>query len=225
MRLPSKPSRIDFDRVNIDAINNILQTGDLSGLSAAEKEYFGLMEMVRGLRARTLLPGGQKLTTKSAIIKLLKNQYGLGDWQARRVYDDSINFFYSESNVSTRAWSNLYADKLEKMADLAFASGNFKDGKSLLAEAAKLRGCYDDEATTEIPDELLEQRSNIIYLTDAKQIGAPAADRAELTEFIDSIPDVPEAVRDRVKEDAGIKSKNIFNRMMQDAKDFAEDYE
>lgn len=222
MNLPAKPSRIDFEKIGPTALNRILSTGDLECLTPAEREYFSFMEMVRGLRARMLLPGGRKIVTKAGIIKLLKNNYGFSDWMARRIYDDAINFFYSESTVTPRAWANLYAEKLEKMADLAFTAGKFKEGRALMNDAAKLRGCFD-EATPEIPEELLQPRTAIIYTSNAAALGAPAADRRELEAFIDEIPEIPQITRQRVKEDAGILPKNLLKRMAEDVKEFADE--
>lgn len=219
---PLKPSRPDFEGISLQSLNAILSTGSVDSLSPQEREYFSLMEMVRGLRSRMMLPGGDRVVTKAGIIKLLKGNYGLTDWMARRLYDDTINFFYAEDNVSPRAWSNLYADKLDKMADLAFSQGKFKEGRALMADAAKLRGCFDEQGA-EIPDELLNQRSTVIYTADALALGAPKADRTELEAFIDSIPDVAQVTRDRVKEDAGIKKKDLLKRLMEDVKDFSEE--
>lgn len=222
--LPAKPSRIDFDNIDLAQLNRIRKSGDIDSLTPEEREYYGLMDMVRGLRARILQPGGHKIVTKAGIIRLLKDYYGLSDWMSRRIYDDAINFFYAESSVSSRAWSNLYAEKLEKMADLAFASGKFKEGRALMNDVASLRGCFD-EAAPEIPRELLEPKTAIIYSADAESLGAPAADRRELDAFIDSIPDVPELTRSRVKEDAGIKKKDLLKRMIEDVKEFTDETE
>ena len=83
-----KPSRIDFDKVDINQIQRILSTGTLEALAPDEREYYSLMEMVRGLRARMRING--KLVTKAGIIRLLKSEpYGLSDWMARQVYADS----------------------------------------------------------------------------------------------------------------------------------------
>ena len=221
MNLPAKPTRIDFERVDITQIQAVLSTGDVDALPQAEREYFQLMKMVRDLRASMLAPGGRKVVTKAGIIKLLKKSYGVSDWMARRIYEDAINFFYSQTSVSPRAWANLYAEKLDKMADLAFATGRFREGRGLLADAAKLRGCFD-QAAPEIPEELLDPKTVVIYTSDAAALGAPAADRRELEEFIDSIPDIPELTRDRVKEDAGVKKKDFVKRMLDDAREFAE---
>lgn len=224
MNLPAKPSRINFDNISPAQISRILKTGDVACLTPEEQEYYYYMELVRGLRARMLMPGGHKVTTKAGIIKLLKNHYGLSDWMARRIYDDTLNFFYAESAVTAGAWANLYAEKLEKMSDLAFANGNFKEGRALLADAAKLRGCFL-EAAPEIPEELLHPKAAIIYTSDALALGAPAADRREIDAYIDAIPEIPEAVRTRVKEDAGVMRKDLLKRMIEDAKEFADESE
>ncbi len=225
MNLPRKPSRIDFESVDKFQIERILSTGNIDSLTPAEREYYDLMELVRGLRARMMFPGGRKIVTKAGIIKLLKSdQYGLSDWMARQIYSDALNFFYSEDNVRPRAWANLYAEKLEKYADLAAASGNLKTAANLIERAAKLRGCFD-EAAPEIPEELLSQAPVEIITIDAESIGAPKADRRELENFIDSIPDIPSIQRQRIKEDAGIKKRNLLNRLLQDVKEFGEENE
>lgn len=223
MSLPDKPSRINFDKIDSHQIERILSTGDLDSLTPEEREYFNYMELVRGLRARMLLPGGKRIVTKAGIIKLLKSEkYGLSDWMARRVYADALNFFYSEDDVRPRAWANLYAEKLDKMADMAIALGNLREAKSFIAEAAKLRGCFDEDAP-EIPQELLNPKTAIIYTADAESMGANRADRKELEAFIDAIPDIPEMSRQRIKEDAGVKQKSILQRLMNDVKEFSEE--
>ena len=221
--LPFKPSRIDFDSVTPAQIERILRHGDLDSLSGPERAYLDMMEVVRGLRARMMLPGGKRIVTKAGIIKLLKSDmYGLSDWMARQVYADSLNFFYSDDKVSPKAWSNLYAEKLEKWADLSAATGRLKEAKGYLVEAAKLRGCYDTQEA-EIPMELLDAAPVQIYTGDAESLGAPKADRRELEQIINSIPDIPEVSRRRVLEDAGVARRNLLSRMMEDAKEFADE--
>lgn len=223
MSLPTKPSRINFEAIDSHQIERILKTGDLDSLTPAEREYFDLMRVVRGFHARMMMPGGNRIVTKAGIIKILKSDaYGLSDWMARQVYTDALNFFYSEEGVTTRAWSNLYAERLDKLANLAASMGKLKEAKSLITEAAKLRGCYD-EAAPEIPQELLDAAPVTIYTADPESMGAPKADRKELENFIDNIPDIPEVNRIRVKEDAGIRKRNLYNRMIEDIKEFGDE--
>lgn len=221
--LTPKPSRINFEAIDSHQIERILRTGNLQALTDAEREYFNLMEVVRGLRARMMFPGGTRIVTKAGIIKLLKSEvYGLSDWMARQVYADALNFFYSEDGVAPRAWANLYAEKLEKWADLQATAGKIKEARATLMDAAKLRGCFD-EAAPEIPRELLDAQPTVIYTSDPESMGAPAADRAELERFIDDLPEIPEISRERVKEDAGIKKRDLYKRIIEDVKEYGEE--
>lgn len=223
--LPRKPSRIDFESVDSRQIEHILRTGDLESLTPAERDYFELMEMVRGLNARMMLPGGNRLVTKAGIIKLLKSDvYGLSDWLARRVYADALNFFYAVDDIRPRAWANLYAERFDKLGNLAATMGKLKEAKGYFVEAAKLRGCYEKQ-DAEIPKELLDAAPVVLYTPDAESMGAPKADRKELEAFIDSLPDIPEISRRRVKEDAGIVRRNLVERMVADIKEFGDDEE
>lgn len=223
MSLPIKPSRINFEAIDSHQLDRILKTGDIGSLTPAEREYFDLMKVVRGFHARMMMPGGERIATKSGIIKLLKSDvYGLSDWMARQVYTDALNFFYADEGVTTRAWANLYAERLDKLANLAAATGKLKEAKGFITEAAKLRGCYDDEAP-EIPQELLDAAPVTIYTADPESLGAPRIDRREIDAFIDSIPDIPEISRQRIKEDAGIRKRNLLSRMIEDIKEFGDE--
>ena len=196
MNLPRKPSRIDFEAVDSHQIERILKTGDLGSLTPAERDYFDLKS----------------------------DAYGLSDWMARRVYTDALNFFYAADDVRPKAWANFYAERFDKLANLAASMGKLKEAKSNLVEAAKLRGCYDEQSA-EIPQELLDAAPVVLYTSDPESMGAPKADRKELEAFIDSIPDIPEISRRRIKEDAGIKKRNLLERIISDVKEFGDEEE
>lgn len=216
-----KPTRIDFERIDISVITRLLSTGDLEALPEAERAYYEMMEMVRGLRARMRYNG--KVITKAGIIKLLKSDiYGLSDWMARQVYADSINFFYTDENIRPEAFANLYAEKMEKWADSMFLMGKGEEASRILERAAKLRLRFAS-TETELPEELLNRKQVVVYTTNRADLGVPDTDRRELDEFIDEIPDIPVIVRDRLKEDSQIKKFNLKKRMLEDVEEFSED--
>lgn len=216
-----KPTRIDFERIDISVITRLLSTGDLEALPEAERAYYEMMEMVRGLRARMRYNG--KVITKAGIIKLLKSDiYGLSDWMARQVYADSINFFYTDENIRPEAFANLYAEKMEKWADSMFLMGKGEEASRILERAAKLRLRFAS-TETEIPEELLNRKQVVVYTTNRADLGVPDTDRRELDEFINEIPDITVIVRDRLKEDSQIKKFNLKKRMLEDVEEFSED--
>ncbi len=225
MSLPSttdiKPARFNFEDVSLERIEKVLSTGTLDALPEAERRYYDLMEMVRGLRARVKI--NDKLVTKAGIIRLLKSQpYGLTDYMARRVYTDAINFFWAQDEVRPRAFSNLYAERLENWANLLFIQGKPREALRYIKLAAELRGCFDEQ-TPEIPDELLNQQPTIIYTTDRRDLGLPATNRRQVEKLIDAIPEIPELVRDSLKEDASISKFQLKKRLLHDIEEFSED--
>lgn len=211
-----KPTRIDFNRVSVDKLNAILSTGSLDALNEAERAYFYMMDMVRGLCARMKFEKENEFISKAGIIKLLKSErYGLSDWMARQVYTDTINFFYQRSEIAVEAFNNLYAEKCEAWADEMFERGDIKEARNLLKLAGEYRGCFKPKEAS-IPDELLNQKRVDIYTANREDLGIPAIDRKQLDEFIDSIPEISTTVRDKLKEDAGIKKFDLKKRMLHD---------
>lgn len=220
--LPVRPSRVDFEKVDLNQIQCILSTGTLDSLRPEEREYFSLMEMVRGLRARMRFTNG-RMVTKAGIIRLLKSEpYSLSDWMARQVYNDSINFFYTQDNIRPEAFAALYAERAEKWANAAFLAGKIKEARALLKLAGEYLGCFRKEQA-EIPEELLNQKKVDIYTASREDLGVPAIDRKELEGFIDSIPEIPVAVRDNLKEDARIRKFDLKKRMIYDIEEFSEE--
>ncbi len=230
MNLPSTSNqetkalaRIDFDSIDMVLIEQVLSTGSLDGLPEAERRYYDLMELVRGLRAR--LKFNNKVVTKAGIIRLLKSEpYSLSDYMARRVYTDSMNFFWAQDDVRPRAWSNFYAERLENWANLLFTQGDAKNALRYMKLAAELRGCFDQEAPG-VPEDLLNQQQTIIYTTSLRDLGLPATDRRKVEQLIDAIPEVPELVRESAKEDANISQFNLKKRMLHDIEEFSEQSE
>ena len=85
MKTRQLPSRIDFERIDMNEIRRILKTGDMSSLTPEEVDYFHLMDAVRGWRARTLTPDGRRWGPQAAGIMVIGPAYGLGAYMARRI--------------------------------------------------------------------------------------------------------------------------------------------
>ena len=207
---------IDFNDIKPDQIALVLKTGSLQSLPVEYQEYYNLMDFVRGLRAKSTHNG--KLLTKSGIIKLLKKEKGLSDYQARILYDDAINFFYATQTVKKEAFSNLYADQLEDAARIALQTNQLDTYKDLMKEAAKLRGCYDKKSV-EIPEELY-RKQYVIYTTDVTDIGGIPEDLKELEKQLDALPEVPTIKLERAKMEAGISKFDVIKMMAEDAETF-----
>jgi hypothetical protein len=210
---------IDFNTIKPDQIALILKTGSLQSLPVEYQEYYDLMDFVRGLAAKSTRNG--KLITKAAIIKLLKTEKDLSDYQARILYEDSINFFYANQTIKKEAFSNLYADQLDEAALLALKTNQLDIYKDLKKEAAKLRGCYDKKQI-ELPPEFYRKQW-VLYTTDVEDVGGIAEDLKELEKQLDALPEVSVINLDRAKMEAGITKFDIMRFMAEDAENFVDD--
>ena len=56
---------------------------------------------------------------------------------AGRLFAEALNFFYLDNPVKVQTWGNIYADKLDHLAALAYAMNDVKEAKSCIAEAAR----------------------------------------------------------------------------------------
>jgi hypothetical protein len=211
----------NFDDLNPSQLAVVLKTGSLANLPNEYQEYYSLMEKVRGLRAKSTF--NDKIITKAGIIKLLKNEHDLNDFQARRLFDDAINFFYAQENVKPEAFANLYADKLDEAATLALHSNQLETFERLTMSAAKLRGCFDKKAP-EIPEEMYLKQI-VIYTTTPQDVGLVPEDKKEVERMLDALPDIPAIKLQRVKADAGVKGfrYNIMRNMAEDIEDFVDE--
>lgn len=214
-------SKINFQAIDIARINQVLTTGSVSMLSQEEQAYYDLMAMVRGFILRHRTPAGGPMT-KAAIIRFLKEQYQVSDWMARQIYNDTLNFFYAVDDVTPKAWANLYAEKLDKLAEAAVAVGNLKLAGSFLEKAAHFRGA---DKAAELQAEMAEELpppATVIYTTKAGDLGLPEPDEAEILEIIDSVPNIPQVVRENLKEDAGVAKMDLKRRLLYDKQNFGD---
>jgi hypothetical protein len=212
---------IDFESIKPETLALVLKKGSLIDLPEEYQEYYSMMELVRGLRTKAVF--NNKIVTKSSIIKLLKEQYKLSDYQARRLYEDSINFFYSSENVKKEAFANLYADQVDEAASIALSTNQLDNYERLKKLAAKLRGLFEQKAP-EIPTELY-RKTFTIYTLDAKDIGLEPEDTKELEKILDELPDIPSIKIGRLKSEAGIPGYdfNILQMIAEDIDEYADE--
>lgn len=220
-KAPGRKPDIDFNSINPTMLSSILKTGSLVNLPYEYQEYYSIMEKVRDLRAKAVYNG--KLITKGGIIRLLQNTHQLSMFEARRVYDDALNFFYVQDNVKPQAFANLYADQLDDAAAIALKTNQLETFERLKMSAAKLRGCFEKKAP-EIPEGAY-QKQVVIYSLSPKDIGVEPQDKKEVERFLDSLPDIPAIKMQRAKSDAGVDGYkfNILRNMAEDIDDFVED--
>lgn len=199
--------KISLDQVDIKDIYDFMERGDVNNAPLHIVEYLELLDKVRGMALRI-----DKFGSKEAIVKHLIVVDKLSRYKANQVYDETIEYFYSDSHISKKAWRNLYADKAEKA--LHFAMLQMRDASDaskvvkMAQEIAILRGINEPDKE-ELPKELF-QKPFVVYTTDSEMLGLDKANRTVLAELIDSFPEVTEKERIKIKRDAEILPIKVF---------------
>lgn len=199
--------KISIDQVDLADIYEFMERGDVNNAPLHIVEYLELLDKVRGMSLRI-----DKFGSKEAVVKHLILVDKLSRYKANLVYNEAIEYFYSDSHISKQAWRTLYADKAEKV--LHFAMLQMRDVSDaskvakMVTEIAVLRGINEPDKE-ELPAELF-RKPFVIYSTDAEMLGLPKANRNTLAEFIDSLPELTEKERIRIKQEAEILPLKVF---------------
>jgi hypothetical protein len=195
---------MEIDDNKYDALLSFIETGAEGDLPTEMVEYLSTLEMIRGMHMR--------YENRSAIIKLLQlPPYALSPYLSNKYYSDAINFFYLDNAIKKQAWRNMYAEMLERSAELviktAKTSKDLDIYKNIILAAGNMRQLNEAEPD-DIPEEFFKKPVKI-YTLDPELVGRTKANRYELARHIDGL-DIPEREKLRVKADAMIEDIDLF---------------
>ncbi|MQP63357.1 hypothetical protein GFJ99_11690 [Flavobacterium sp. LMO6] len=202
-----------INEVTLDDIYDFIQTGNPDNAPEHIVEYLELLTRVDGMIRRI-----DKFGSKNAVVKhivLIEKLFGqkLSYYKASKIYSEAIEYFFSDAEVSKKAWGNFYANIIDQ--EINFARQIKKDGQDskrivdMAKVAAEIRGVFEEDKE-ELPDELF-RKPFVVYSTKAEELGLPKVDRNRLKEMIDSkIPDLSEKEKLRIYQEADIVQFEVF---------------
>lgn len=177
--------------------------------------YLNLLDKVRAMSQRI-----DQFGSKEAIVKHLIVAEGLSRYKANLIYNESIEYFYSEKYISKQAWRNIYADKADKALHFAMLQMKDEAGAMKVVQMAKeiaiLRGINEPDKE-ELPADIF-RAPFVIYSTDAEMLGLPKANRDKLAEIIDALPELSEKERIMIKREAQVLPIKVFQDEQEDAR-------
>jgi len=197
-----------------DQLLAYIESGAKGNLPRGLIEYVELLDLIRSMYSR--------YESREAIINFIyQKPYNLSPALAAKRFSEAMNFFYLDNEVRKKAWRNIYAEKLDRAANLVLKTAenaaDIEIFKKIIDAAARMRQ-LDKIDPPEIPKQLYDKPYKI-YSLDPATIGRKRPDKRLLAKKIDELPDTPEAEKESLKEDALINTPKFF----QDA-DEAEDY-
>lgn len=193
--------------VGLDDLKEFLETGDPDNAPEAIVQYIELLTRVHGMSNRIDVYG-----SKEAVLKHLIAFEGLSRYKASLIYNEAIEYFNTDKEVSKKAWRNFYANIIDQ--EMNFSRQIQKDTADakriveMAEKAANMRGAFNEEIE-ELPEELF-RTPFIVYTCDSELLGLPTVDRNRLSAQIDSYPELSEKEKIQIKREAQILPINIF---------------
>lgn len=195
-----------FDISRYTEISEYIENGSRSKLSDEEIEYLEVLSKMNSMRRRYGL--------NETISFFTKPPYNISLYMAKRMFEESVNLFYSDEVIEKRAARNLKAEQFEQAAQLALeAAQSVKDleiYRALLWDSYKARQ-LDQPDPIEIPKELY-QRPIKIYTLRPDQAKLPDIDRNVLAKEIDALPET-ETNKKRWKQEAMIEDVDFITML------------
>lgn len=193
--------------IELDQIYDFIENGVREDAPSEIVDYLEAMDKVRGMFLRI-----DKWASKDAIVNHLIKIDGLSRYQADKLYNQTLEYFYSDNTISKAAWRNIYAEQMQKVISFAIATmENASDAAKvvkMILEMGKMRQ-LDEPDKEEMPLELFE-RPFKMYFMNPEDLGLPTINRKKLGQFIDSMEDLSEAEREIIKREARVLPLKVF---------------
>lgn len=197
----------DIQDIDLDQIYDFIENGVREDAPPEIVEYLEAMDKVRGMFLRI-----DKWASKDAIVNHLIKIDNLSRYQADKLYNQTLEYFYADNTISKAAWRNIYAEQMQKVVTFAIATmENASDASKvakMILEMGKMRQ-LDVPDIEELPKELFE-RPFKLYNMNPEDLGLPTINRTKLAQFIDNMEDLSEAEKEIIKREARILPLKVF---------------
>lgn len=184
-------------------IQDYIASGSKGRLSDDEAIYIDLLTMVYSLDGRF----GKRKTIKF----LTSHPFDFSYERAVNIYAEAVEMFYSNRNVSRDALRAKAADQYDALYHLALdAAKTTKDyeiASNILTQKSRVLN-LDKEDPVQLPPQQYQKQYRLLSLSP-ESIGLPPANRDELARQIDSMTDIPETERERLRMEASIDDMDI----------------
>jgi hypothetical protein len=188
---------IRLDKYTKEEIQLYRKNGSSAKIDADDQRYIDYLDVVAESFGRS--NGNVHATARKLQDRFPKDNINFNT--AKRIVYDAITFFYLDTEIQAKAWSNYYAyEVLPKLSNLALLQGNVELSFKIEKERNEIIGKSIDNG---IPAELLNCMRPIFINPniDLKRLGLEKKDIREIyeqaTDFIKK-SDIPEAEKERL---------------------------
>ncbi|MBO2546103.1 hypothetical protein J0871_16930 [Salegentibacter sp. BDJ18] len=193
----------DIKDISLEQIYAFIDEGDRDDAPPEIIQYLDLMDKIRGMALRV-----DRYGSKDAIVNHLIKVEELSRYLANKVYNQAMEYFYADVEISKNAWLNIIAGKMEKNISLSQnlvkdVNDTAKVNKMLMELKEVVMELYENES--DIPEGAYDKMIKI-YTTSMSDLGKKPQPKKELAEFIKSLPnEISEKVKELAEQEAGLK--------------------
>lgn len=196
-----------IEDLSLSDIYDFLEFGNINNAPAHIVEYIQVLDKIRAMSLRI-----DQFGSKEAILKHLIAVEKYSRYKANKLYEEALEYFYSDSKISKQAWKYIIAEKM--MMNINFA----EQIKESVQDSEKIQGMYlklrdvlelDKEDKEELPQELFRKPVKL-FTVDTELLGLPKVDRNRLAEMIEAIPELTEKEKLRIKSEALVIDLKAF---------------
>ena len=178
--------------------------------------YFDAMDKVRAMTLRF-----DRWGSKDAILDYLVGIEGLSRYLATKLYNQTVEFFYCDTEISKEAWLNRILDMMEKNIQASVllvkdTNDGAKVNKMLKELADVVKELHPDSDEL---DDAITRKPMKLYTMTPEDVGLPSVNRTEAKKMIEQYPDLPEIVKKRIMQEAQIIPLEVFTDESQDARE------
>ncbi len=198
---------LKLDNISLQDIFDYVENGKQGNADPEILRYLNLMDKIHTMHHRI-----NKYGSKEMILKHLVKVEGLSQFLANQMYEDAIDYFFSDTHISKQAQRNIIADKIAKAANMAIIVAktpqDWKYVTQILVDEWRVR-MLDKEDAQELPEGIF-QKPFKMYMQSAEALGMPPINRIELAKFIDEFPEITEKEKEALRREASIIPNKLF---------------
>lgn len=191
---------LKLEDINLSHIYEYLQTGDVANVDPEIPRYLDLLDKARAMYNRV-----GEFGHKDAIVAHFIKVEGLSRYLATNIYNDAMEYFYCDKQISRDAYKNILAQDSRKdylaAIEVAKTTTDFVNASKIHLQIFKLLG-FDQPEPPKIPDSAFTQPFKM-YSIDTEFLGLPKKNKKEIKEMLEKLPEISEKVRLRLEEEAG----------------------
>ena len=216
--MAKKNFKSELEGLHFDILNDFIENGKADELDGDMLVYLEQLKFIQQRMHRVESP-------KNVIHSLMAFYPGLNVITAKSRFDDALQFFYLDEDFSKQVWNNYLFEICMKAIQLAVRTVDSPEASLKIIDAVlkakQVKGLDKDDDGDKVDPRLLLQKIEIHSLKP-EDVGLVSANRQVLARQIDQLP-LQEEQKLRLKMDAGVVPRELFNPMQQPDDEQTED--